>query len=46
VLNLAPGNWYYRVRGLNAMQVGTSAMTWSKPVAIKVSRPTFRVSSR
>jgi hypothetical protein len=46
VLNLAPGNWYYRVRGLNAMQVGVSAMTWSKPVAVKVSRPTFRVSSR
>lgn len=46
VLNLSPGNWYYRVRGLNAMQVGVSAMTWSKPVGVKVSRPTFRVSSR
>ena len=46
VLNFAPGRWYYRVRGLNAMQVGVSAMTWSKPVAVKVSRPTFRVSSR
>jgi hypothetical protein len=46
VLNLSPGNWYYRVRGLNAMQLGVSAMTWSKPVAVKVSRPTFRVSSR
>lgn len=46
VLNLAPGRWYYRVRGLNAMQVGVSAMTWSKPVAVKVSRPTFRVTSR
>jgi hypothetical protein len=44
VLPLKPGRWYYRVRGWNALQVGTSAMTWSKPVAIKVARPTFRVS--
>src|SRR5262249_5699477 len=29
VLNLAGGKWYYRVRGLNAAQVGTPAMTWS-----------------
>jgi hypothetical protein len=46
VLNLGPGRWYYRVRGLNAMQIGVSSMTWSKPVAVTVSRPTFRVSSR
>jgi hypothetical protein len=46
VLNLRPGNWFYRVRGLNPSQVGTSAMTWSAPVAITVARPTFRVSSR
>jgi hypothetical protein len=44
VLNLGPGRWYYRVRGLNAMQIGVSSMTWSKPVAVTVSRPTFRVS--
>ena len=44
VLNLSPGRWYYRVRGWNAMQVGTAVMTWSKPVAVKVARPTFRVS--
>jgi hypothetical protein len=44
VLKLRPGVWYYRVRGLNSAQVGTSAMTWSGPVAIKVARPTFRVS--
>ncbi len=46
VLNLGPGRWYYRVRGLNPMQIGVSSMTWSKPVAVTVSRPTFRVSSR
>jgi hypothetical protein len=44
VLQLNPGRWYYRVRGLNPVQVGTSAMTWSRPVAIRVVRPTFRIS--
>jgi len=44
VLKLSPGLWYYRVRGLNAAQVGTPAMTWSAPVAVKVARPTFRIS--
>jgi hypothetical protein len=44
VLNLKPGRWFYRVRGLNPVQVGTSAMTWSAPVSIRVARPTFRVS--
>jgi hypothetical protein len=44
VIKLPPGLWYYRVRGLNTVQVGTSAMTWSVPVAVKVARPTFRVS--
>ena len=40
----APGDWYYRVRGLNAAQVGTAAMTWSAPVAVKVVRPTFQIT--
>jgi hypothetical protein len=44
VLNLSAGVWYYRVRGLNPAQIGTSAMTWSAPVALKVVRPTFRIS--
>ena len=44
VLKLSPGLWYYRVRGLNGAQVGTPAMTWSAPVAVKVVRPTFRIS--
>ena len=29
--------WYYRVRGLNAAQVGTPAMAWSAPVASRSS---------
>ena len=45
VLRLTPGLWYYRVRGLNAAQVGTPAMTWSAPVAVRVARPTFRISA-
>jgi hypothetical protein len=44
VLKLDAGVWYYRVRGLNAAQIGTPAMAWSAPVAVKVVRPTFRIS--
>lgn len=44
VLRLSHGLWYYRIRGLNAAQVGTPAMTWSAPVAIKIARPTFKIS--
>jgi hypothetical protein len=46
VLKLSPGLWYYRVRGLNAAQVGTPAMTWSAPVGLRVVRPTFQIASR
>ena len=44
VLKLPAGVWYYRVRGLNIAQVGTPAMTWSAPVAVRVVRPTFAIS--
>jgi hypothetical protein len=43
-LPLGTGAWYYRIRGLNAAQVGMPGMTWSAPVAVKVVRPTFRIS--
>jgi hypothetical protein len=46
VLKLTPGLWYYRVRGMNSAQIGVSGLAWSAPLAIKVARPTFRVSSR
>ena len=46
VLKLRAGLWYYRVRGLNAAQVGNPAMTWSAPVAVRVVRPTFQISHR
>ncbi len=44
LLGLKPGLWYYRVRGLNTAQVGTPAMTWSAPVAVRVVRPTFQIT--
>jgi hypothetical protein len=44
VLKLPAGVWYYRVRGLNAAQVGTAAMSWSAPNAVRVARPTFQIS--
>jgi hypothetical protein len=38
------GTWYYRVRGINpALPKGAQAMTWSKPVAIKISGDRFVV---
>ncbi len=43
-LALGAGVWYYRVRGLNAAQIGTPVMAWSAPVAVKVVRPTFRIA--
>jgi len=44
LLTLAPGAWYYRIRGVNFSLPGTArAMSWSAPVAIKVAKPTFAV---
>ena len=44
MLPLEPGKWFYRVRGINFSLPGTArAMTWSKPVGVTVSRPTFTV---
>ena len=46
VLKLSPGLWYYKVRGMNSQQIGVSGLAWSVPLAIKVAKPKFRVSSR
>jgi hypothetical protein len=43
VLNLKPGHWYYRVRGLNAGALRVPFMRWSAPVQVTVAKPTFRV---
>jgi hypothetical protein len=43
VLRLAPGKWYYRVRGLNNGALGLPFMRWSTPVLVTVAKPTFRL---
>ena len=38
------GTWYYRVRGLNGNLPGTATtLTWSKPVAIRITGDRFVV---
>jgi hypothetical protein len=46
VLDLAPGKWFYRVRGLNQLQSRKPEMTWSSPVQLKVAKPIFRLVAR
>lgn len=47
VLDLGPGAWFFRVRGLNQLQSRRPEMAWSSPVQLKVAKPTFRlVASR
>jgi hypothetical protein len=44
LLPVAPGVWHYRVRGINFSLPGTArAMTWSDPVGLRVTKPTFAV---
>ena len=44
LLPVTPGRWFYRVRGLNFSMPGTArAMTWSDPVEVRVTKPTFSV---
>jgi hypothetical protein len=43
VLNLTPGTWYYRVRGLNLTQIRKPQMSWSVPVRLSVSKPKFKL---
>ncbi len=45
VLDLAAGDWYYRVRGLNETQLKQPAMTWSAPLKLTVAKPKFRLAS-
>ena len=44
LLAVTPGNWWYRIRGINFSLPGTArAMTWSAPVELRVAKPTFAV---
>ena len=43
-LPLAPGTWYYRVRGLDSLLVGTkTGLSWSDPVRLVVTKPRFKI---
>jgi hypothetical protein len=44
VLPLAPGTWYYRVRGFDySLPTNAQQMSWSDPAKIVVAKPKFRV---
>lgn len=44
VLPLAPGTWWYRVRGVDfGMPTNAQFMGWSEPARLVVARPTFSV---
>jgi hypothetical protein len=43
-LPLSPGTWFYRVRGLDTLMIGSKPqMSWSDPVRLVVTKPRFRV---
>jgi hypothetical protein len=43
-LPLSPGTWFYRVRGLDLLMIGSKPqMSWSDPVRLVVTKPRFRV---
>jgi hypothetical protein len=43
-LPLSPGTWFYRVRGLDFLMIGSKPqMSWSDPVRLVVTKPRFRV---
>ena len=43
-LPLAPGTWYYRVRGLDFLMSGSKPqMSWSDPARVVVTKPRFKV---
>jgi hypothetical protein len=44
LLPLRPGNWYYRVRGIDLLMTGTkTALSWSDPVRLVVTKPRFKI---
>jgi len=44
LLRLAPGTWYYRVRGINPWLPGNKKLRWSGPMRVQIAKPTFSVS--
>ncbi len=45
LLNLKPGVWFYRIRGLNLGQLRNPYMSWSAPVRVVVAHPKFSLVS-
>ena len=44
LLPLKPGNWYYRVRGVDTLLAGTkTGLSWSEPVRLVVTKPRFKI---
>lgn len=46
LLQLPPGRWFYRVRGLNPLLPGRPEMTWSKSVTLRIAKPRFKIVKR
>jgi hypothetical protein len=43
-LNLTPGTWYYRVRGIDfSLPTAVPQMAWSKEVGLTIAKPTFKL---
>jgi hypothetical protein len=43
-LNLTPGMWYYRVRGIDfSLPTAVPQMAWTNPVGVAVARPKFQL---
>ena len=40
-----PGQWYYRVRGLNQIQLRKPQMVWSAPIELTVAKPKFKADA-
>ena len=45
-VRLPAGTWYYRVRGLDLSLPGSPGLTWSEPVEVKMTAPTFSIVAR
>jgi hypothetical protein len=42
-LSLKPGNWYYRVRGIDLSLPGSAQMTWSEKMGLVIAKPKFKI---
>jgi hypothetical protein len=43
-LQLKPGRWYYRVRGIDlSLPTGAAQMAWSNKIGLTIAKPKFSV---